>query len=177
MGELINGRTPEEIKRILRWINFDCADHECESCPNEDICSLQNSNEGVLAKNALDLIERLESERDAALAKVPKWISVKDRLPQAEERVLLMTEEMGTRKVKWKNVMCGFYEDGNVWCEDSRVCWERSVLANYDEDRDDYRIPEGFFEECINEIDDYNCVAIGDRITHWMPLPKPPEEE
>ena len=33
-------------------------------------------------------IEHLESERDAALAKVPKWISVKERLPDTQEIVL-----------------------------------------------------------------------------------------
>ena len=92
MTDIINGRTPEEIKRILRWINFDCAAHKCDSCPNEDICSLQNGNEAVMAKNALDLIEHLESERDAALAKVPKWISVKERLPEEVCRCLVITK-------------------------------------------------------------------------------------
>lgn len=66
--EKINGRTPEQIERILQWFNFDCSDHECDSCPNEDICNLQNGNESVLARDALAYIERLKSERDAALA-------------------------------------------------------------------------------------------------------------
>jgi hypothetical protein len=46
----------------------------------------------------------------------------------------------------------------------------------YDEKRDDYRVPKGWYEELANRIDEYNVVAIDDRVTHWMPLPKPPTE-
>ena len=63
--ELINSRTPEEIKERL-W----CCSKEngCLECPDVAAgdCSLK------LCADALALIERLESERDAALAKVPR---------------------------------------------------------------------------------------------------------
>lgn len=143
MGELINGRTPEEIKRILRWINFDCADHECDSCPNEDICSLQNGNEEVLAKNALDLIERLEAERDAALTKVPKWISVKERLPEAYQCVIAHVRHTE----KWRNNA----KPEEQWHVVEEDCW----------------LGDGW--ECNADTDIHE-------VTHWMPLPEPPEE-
>ena len=90
MGELINGRTPEEIKRELRWAVFTCGSINCEDCEYyESICS--HTTDERLAPDALALIERLESERDAALAKVPKWISVKERLPVKQYRVIVRT--------------------------------------------------------------------------------------
>lgn len=107
------------------------------------------------------------------------WIPVMERLPEPEKRVLLMTNYKGWNDKICRDVMCGFYEDGNVWCEDSKVCWDYEMKReeNYDESRDDYRVPEGWFEELLNHIDDYNCVAIGELVTHWMPLPEPPEED
>ena len=74
MSELINGRTPEEIKAAL------CVCTSAEAC-NLYGCyySADNDCRTTLMRDALALIERLESERDAALAKVPKWISVEER--------------------------------------------------------------------------------------------------
>lgn len=110
-------------------------------------------------------------------AKVPRWISVEERLPEPEQRVLLLTEEKVTRYAKWRGVTCGFYEDGNVWSEDSKASWDHCMLVDYDEERDDFRVPEGWIEEGIAERDDYNCAVISNRITHWMPLPEPLWEE
>ena len=106
------------------------------------------------------------------------WISVTERLPEPETRVLILTKAKGWNGKEYREIMCGFYEDGNVWCEDSKVCWDYEMKReeNYDESRDDYRVPEGWFEELLNHIDDYNCVAIGEPVTHWMPLPEPPKE-
>ena len=75
MGELINSRTPEEIKERLGCCSKENGCLECPDVAAGD-CSLK------LCADALALIERLESERDAALAKVPKWISVEERLPE-----------------------------------------------------------------------------------------------
>lgn len=77
MGELINGRTPEEIKRELRWAVFTCGSINCEDCEYyESICS--HTTDERLAPDALALIEHLE-------AKIPKWISVEERLPTKED--------------------------------------------------------------------------------------------
>ena len=67
------------------------------------------------------------------------------------------------------------YENGNVFSEDSEWNWEDlSDWGTYDEERDDYRIPEGWWEyRHFNPDDVYNnkidCPVVG-----WMPLP--PEE-
>ena len=64
------------------------------------------------------------------------------------------------------------YEDGNVFSEDSEWNWEDLYdWGTYDEERDDYRIPEGWWEyRHFNPDDVYNnkidCPVVG-----WMPLP------
>lgn len=89
MSELINGRTPEEIKRVLEWATCACGNLVCEECQYYgSVCSSENFER--IAPDALALIERLESERDAALAKVPKWISVEERLPEDRKPVNVM---------------------------------------------------------------------------------------
>lgn len=90
MRELINGRTPEKI----RFNIMECAHGHCLS-----ECPYDSSDECVedLLDDALALIERLESERDAALAKVPRWISVEERLPEHEHEVLVYTDRYGGR--------------------------------------------------------------------------------
>ena len=91
MGELINGRTPEEIKQELQWLAYGCRESntECDECIHAEICS--NVTERDAPCNAIALIDRLESERDEALAKVPKWISVEERMPEHGTDVLVLT--------------------------------------------------------------------------------------
>ena len=104
------------------------------------------------------------------------WIPVKKELPKAETRVLILFERKIYNGEIYQDVLCGFYEDGTVWREDSKTAWDIDMCMEYDEKRDDYRIPKGWYEELANRIDEYNVVAIDDRVTHWMPLPKPPTE-
>lgn len=75
MTNLINGRTPEEIKAGLRACmtgktpGYGCNAH----CPYLNVPNCWLS----VKADALALIEHLE-------AKVPRWISVKERLPEKE---------------------------------------------------------------------------------------------
>ena len=48
-------------------------------------------------------------------------------------------------------------------------------FGEYDEATDTTYVPEGWYE-CINNLDDYTFVAVGEgAITHWMPLPEAPD--
>ena len=118
MADLINGRTPEEIKDALKHC-IEPVPYGCEVCPYNETC-LEHAPE----IDAIALIERLESERDAAMAKVPKWISVEERLPEKlnENNQMYITEEVigfngecayiGQYKVYKYDGYCTFF-DGN----------------------------------------------------------------
>ena len=80
MTDLINGRTAEEIKRNLSYLV------RCENCPqnHEYGCDYDKQTEGCRTVNdALALIEHLE-------AKVPRWISVEERLPEKDGEYLVL---------------------------------------------------------------------------------------
>lgn len=135
---MINGRTPEEIKRGIKchvsW--GDCS----TECPYDDVRN-KPAHECIqsMTKDALALIQHLESERDAALAKVPKWISGKDRLPENKK----------------ETADCYLVTDGAfIWM----AYWG---------------CKEWQFAQCT----DSPYVIDWTDITHWMPLPKAPEEE
>lgn len=68
--------TDKEIVQALRCCKFGVP---CEKCPvvgNEDCFEEVNTA-------AAELIERLTAENAALREKVPQWISVEDRLPEA----------------------------------------------------------------------------------------------
>lgn len=129
MTDLINGRTPEEIKAGLRACTtgktpgYGCNAH----CPylNVPNCWLP------VKVDALALIEHLEAQQ-------PKWISAEERLPE-------------------------MYEDGSadiVLVTDGQFIH----MAAYSNEK-------WYFAECgeMKEPMFY-------KVTHWMPLPEPPEE-
>ena len=125
MPDLINGRTPEEIKRRMKCASFDCGAIDCDDCECSDLCkSLDVFGDSA---NALAYIQHLEAQQ-------PKWISVEERLPPPEtERYL---------------VACV--------CSDGDRCVRTSIWA-------------------WDDIDEKGDWINWDVVTHWMPLPEPPE--
>ena len=67
MGELINGKTPEQIKAAIRY----CENWSCDDCPYADVLGCGDA----IQRDALALIERLEAAQ-------PRLSSVKERLPE-----------------------------------------------------------------------------------------------
>lgn len=96
-----------------------------------------------------------------------EWISVKDKMPESGEHVLV-----ACRCGNGWYICDAFHTD-----EKTEVCFfDGDIDAEYDEETDEYYFPEGWWED-IKNWDEYGCVAIGDTVTHWMPLPKLPEKE
>lgn len=94
----------------------------------------------------------------ADVAPVQKWISVKDRLPEPEQEVILCTREIETygrhneKKKIYRNIYMGYF-DGYEWL--TFYCHGCEYI---------FRMNEKFQNETIE-------------VTHWMPSPGPPKEE
>ena len=115
---------------------------------------------------AADMLERLESQQ-------PKWISVKDRLPESGVHVFVCCENPGSLGSKTRYICDGFYAGKYKvkadWYDDDSA-------VEYSEEDDEYYFEEGWYE-VIKNWGDYNSVVIDDCPTHWMPMPEPHEEE
>lgn len=173
----------DEIIRNLREIASipaHCENVEsCDGCSKEDIC-LSFTNERIIetATKAADAIEercqqvdKFAEEAARLYAKQPKWIPVTERLPESGVHVLAAC------RVKWlggggRSYVCDAFHTAPK----TEVCnYSDDIDMEYDEETDEDYMPEGWWE-VIKNWDDYSCVAIGDFVTHWMPLPTPPME-
>lgn len=127
MGDLINGRRPEEIKNALCvCTNGGCAKYRCAYEEDGD-CS------GSVMRDALELIKHLEAQQ-------PKWISVKEQPPKENTYYMVSVNLYGNRGMYTDIAMF----DGELWVRDA-----------------------GSYFDILDKGD----------ITHFMPLPEPPEEE
>lgn len=115
MNDLINGKTPEEIVEA----NRHCSRCFCDECAYFNAIECQTD----LKRDCADLIKHLEATQ-------PRWISVKERLPEEKESVLVHYVD------GWMPIA---FLLGGKWYQSGG---ETSWLS----------------------------------VTHWMPLPEPPEE-
>ena len=99
----------------------------------------------------------------------PDWIKVEDRLPEPGIYVLAyFKNDLGKDRI-----IRAEYSDGHSLPVSDLMDWNGD-WANYDEAEDQYYCPVGWFES--NEFDEIDYQVDGN-ITHWMPLPKPPESK
>lgn len=117
MGELINGRTAEAIKDKILWCCSAMCCGECKYDADGDFCSSD-----TVLKDAIAMIERIESERDAALAKVPKWISVEERLPEPYQHVIVHVRHTEKWRGKAKPEDCWHVVEEDCWLGDGWDC-------------------------------------------------------
>jgi hypothetical protein len=91
-----------------------------------------------------------------------EWISVKDRMPEPETEVLVCVSKRD-RKI----ITRAMYEDGTITTDDSDwfQCGETCLIGR------------GWFELACYNLNDITDRTIDDIVTHWMPLPKAPEED
>lgn len=91
----------EELATALRI----CTSVECEGCPC-DYVELDEPCDVYVKRRAADMLEKLAAERDA---KKPKWISIKDRLPERDRKVLVIDGHNGIR------ILAFWRKNGNEW--------------------------------------------------------------
>lgn len=108
------------------------------------------------------------------IAPAPKWISVKDRMPDSGELCLLACKVACYNEKTYRYVCDGFHVDR--WKEQEHNDGSGDQAIEYNEGDDEYYLCEGWYER-IRNWDDYSSVVISDTVTHWMLLPEPPEEE
>ena len=98
----------------------------------------------------------------------PEWRNPETDPPKVEEEVLILY----CNSISGYGITTAHYENGNVLSQNSAFYWEDLWdWGLYDEEQDDYRIPEGWWEyrhfnpdEVFNNRVDYPVVG-------WMPLP------
>ena len=146
-------------------------DYPCKTCPAE-LQKDESTCIGVLFKHCIDQIERDQKEI-AELRENQQWIPVAERLPEPETDVLAVCNRNG-----YIFVIPAIYEDGKMLTRDSAWNWSDIYCYGlYDEEADDYYIPEGWWENRqFNPNDVYNN-PVDCAVTHWMPLPEPPKED
>lgn len=119
---------------------------------------------------AVEIIEELAEEYNNG------WISVLERLPEAEEKVLVLAKRK-YRDGSFKYIITtAMYEDGTVLENDSKWRWE-DLDAEWDEEEDCYIIPEGWWEDKAYNPDGVLNYAIDDEVIAWQPLPQAYQEE
>ncbi len=108
-----------------------------------------------------------------------EWISVEDRLPEAEKEVLILAVRRYKRVGAIKEVpiiTTAWYEDGTISTEDSEWNWY-DIDFIYEDENDVSYIPQGWWEYRHYNPDDVYNNEIDDEVTHWMYLPEPPKGE
>ena len=93
------------------------------------------------------------------------WISVEDRLPDSK-----VIASYKNRQGKPRTIMAEYYKKYSV-----ESTMEDGVVDEYNEDNDTYYVVSGWYES-IENWEDWSSISIEEiKITHWMPLPEPPE--
>lgn len=100
-----------------------------------------------------------------------RWIPVSERLPKPETEVMIVCNRNGRRFIA-----TAIHEDGTLFEGDSAWRWnDIEEYSCYDEERDDYIIPEGWWESrCFTPDDVYNC-PVDCEVTHWRSMPELPK--
>ncbi len=96
-----------------------------------------------------------------------QWISVKVRLPKAEEEVLVAVFHKCSSSVPV--ITTAIYEDGTVLNEESIWNWF-DVDFIYDNNENEL-VPQGWWEYRHYNPDEVYNNCIDGVVTHWQPLP------
>lgn len=98
----------------------------------------------------------------------PEWRDPDKDPPKVETEVLILYRN----EIDGYEITTAHYEDGSVFLQDSVWCWEDLPdWGTYDEERDDYKIPKGWWEYRHFNPDDVYNNRVDSPVVGWMPLP------
>lgn len=97
-----------------------------------------------------------------------RWRDPETDLPKVETEVLILYRN----DIDGYGITTAHYEDGSIFLQDSKWYWEDLPdWGTYDEERDDYKIPKGWWEYRHFNPDDVYNNQIDRPVVGWMPLP------
>lgn len=98
----------------------------------------------------------------------PVWRDPETDPPKVETEVLVLYRN----DIDGYSITTAHYEDGSVFLQDSVWYWEDLPdWGTYDEERDDYKIPKGWWEYRHFNLDEVYNNQIDRPVVGWMPLP------
>lgn len=130
-------------------------------------------------KEILVLLDQVKKEIDKLTYYIPEefypeWRNPENAPPEVETEVLILYRN----EISGCGITTAHYENGNVFSEDSKWYWEDLPdYGTYDEERDDYRIPEGWWEYRHFAPDEVYNNQIDRPVVGWMPLPPKGEQK
>jgi len=139
----------------------------------KELKDLEGSTEALTVEEAAeDEIEDLKKLPVIDPEKmIPAWRDPDKDPPKVETEVLILYRN----DIDGYSITTAHYEDGSVFLQDSVWYWEDLPdWGTYDEERDDYKIPKGWWEYRHFNPDDVYNNKIDRPVVGWMPLP--PEE-
>jgi|SRR5699024_483954 len=102
-----------------------------------------------------------------------RWISVKDSMPDAVERVYIVCKVPSPIKGEFLRYQTIAEYIPHMTIEEEEYMGEEFWGEGlYNEEEDKYYTKEGFYE-CQTEADTY--FRVSEEVTHWMPLLELPE--
>lgn len=104
----------------------------------------------------------------------PVWRDPETDPPKVETEVLVLYRN----DIDGYGITTAHYEDGSVFLQDSEWYWEDLPdWGTYDEERDDYKIPKGWWEYRHFNPDEVYNNEIDRPVIGWMPLPEKLKKE
>ena len=116
-----------------------------------------------------DVLDYIDTTPTAILeADAQRWRNPETDPPKVETEVLILYRN----DIDGYGITTAHYEDGSIFLQDSEWYWEDLPdWGTYDEERDDYKIPKGWWEYRHFNPDDVYNNQIDRPVVGWMPLP------
>lgn len=127
--------------------------------PHKDFNKLVNADRVVFEHSKDCVMYYLE---DDTAEKKDGWIPAEKLKPKYETKVFILTDK-GTKTT-------AIYEDGTMPVEDSIWFWDDAMDFIYDEDRDLYLVPEGWWEYRHFNPDEVYNNKIDEKVISWRPM-------
>lgn len=165
------GKTPAELR--AKYSKEEMIRLRNEGLGNYEIAKRLGCSHTIIYDHIGVQPQKITKQNRAKSMHTPKWISVKERLPESGVHVFVCCERTGYMGHKTQYVCDGFYAGKYK----VKVGWhDDDTASEYSEEDDEFYLEEGWYE-VIKNWGDYDSVVIDDRPTHWMPLPEPKENE